>query len=183
MPITRSKVEPPAYWSVRWLWKGKIYRKRFHEQLGDAVDFHLKLQMKGRKTATLTCDNKGFPPPDKYLNHEYYVIEKRDVKLRGKYRKVKVRVKKTKNVMGDLNHKGWLWCPYCMKMRRFQKVSSEKALYIGEHHLECPLCDATTINWWVKRFNPIAQTIQYRGERRRVSSGKKKRSKRNRRRG
>lgn len=48
---------------------------------------------------------------------------------------------------------GMLWCPYCVKWRRFKIFSVRREHYISEAFLRCPVCTVSTNDYYVKKFN------------------------------
>lgn len=118
-------------WSVFFIRKKVINRKRFDGDYHAALEFYTKLKIleaKGGKVKqiTLACDNYGFPPPDKYINK-----------------------------MDKVNDKGIHWCPFCMQMRKFEVsepfVGEVQHDYAGYY---CPFCEISHRNELVRRYNP-----------------------------
>jgi hypothetical protein len=167
-------------WRVMWERGDDIYQKEFSCDLGSALAHYEKLKASGKRSnVTLVCANHGFPPPEHLTHREYEVIEER--KVRGRMRRV--RVKKTRNVMGQLNAKGIWWCPYCIKLRRFERRMGNESLELGVYvefegpRMCCPLCDATSMDFNVGQCNPQAAVIRAHNQ---VSRRRKKRRKRGR---
>jgi hypothetical protein len=140
-----------------WVRKGQIYERKFYHELGEALKTLELLKKAGRTGATLRCCNVGHPPPEHLLRDPVVDV----VKKGGK------RFKRTRyvNRMRELNARGIWWCPYCMKLRRFERRVDE-----GRYQMYCPMCDISTRDRHVWRWNPQAQILEFR---KRAKSGKK----------
>lgn len=142
-----------ARWEVLWLKNGKVLRKDCGTDFAEAQRLYTKVVQAGKSGATLRCKNVGFPPPDKYYRKPVIRIEKVGRK------RIKHRV--YVSVMGQLNIKGIWWCAYCCQMRRFAKRKGRTVdgVYLPFEHMACPVCGVTHENFWIKRYNPLAQRI------------------------
>jgi hypothetical protein len=140
-----------------WKANGKIFEKKTDTDLAEAVRLHALLSKADKKGVTLRCCNVGHPPPASVLEYEEEYVEEVVVKVKGRKRKVLVRRTKTVDKMNELNHEGIWWCPYCMKFRRFAATVWEQ-----RQLMQCPMCDITTRDWHVRRWNPFAMELQYR---------------------
>jgi hypothetical protein len=163
-------------WEVLWVAKGKVLRKPFEHDLGAAVELYTKLIIGDRKNVTLRSCNMGFPPPDKYADWE---MDRYEIVQRGRKRYKKplpdqlIEPRTYHQRMHAVNVKGWWWCPYCMKLRRFERREGYPSKRIpGFHegrpvewitrawsdpHMACPMCGASHQDWNVQHYNPIAQ--------------------------
>jgi hypothetical protein len=52
---------------------------------------------------------------------------------------------------------GDLWCPYCIKWRRFKLFAIRRKNYVTEAFLRCPVCTVSTNDFWVKRYNNMLE--------------------------
>ena len=157
MPAVRTSTNPipHARWSVMWVSKGEIYEREYEVDLSEAVRVYVLLIRAGKKGATLRCQNVGFPPPKKF---------------RGR--------------MEALNRRGIWWCPYCMKMRKFENRAGFEIEDVWVSYGDrvkvpcCPMCDISSRDGNVMRYNPMAANLANR----RKSRGGKKRGGRQRKR-
>ena len=168
-----------ARWEVLWVVKGpRIIVHDCGHNFVEALALYEKVKRAGRKMPTLRCKNVPFPPPDKYADHRPTYKYK---KVKGKWR----RVLKNGNPVVDgwelieprqylvrMRHYNVLkdawWCPYCMQFRHFERrmgfVSDETDQVVELDALYCPLCDIPHINVGVRRYNPLAGELAYRGK-------------------
>lgn len=137
-PLSRTVAEK-MNWSVFFIYKGVINRKRFGGELTEAVDLVGKLEIKKEKgvkvsNITLYCDNYGFPPPEKIAK--------------------KIQA---------LNDRSIFWCPHCMKLRKFELSGP----FTGEYEHDytgyyCVVCEVSHRSWDVRRYNPgLREKPQY----------------------
>lgn len=184
-----------ARWEVMWVVKGpRIIVKEFEDNLAEALELYDKARKAGKKMVTLRCANVGFPPPDKYADHEpIYKTRRRKGKQRrvlknGEpviigYELIEPRVYQER--MRHLNVlKGIWWCPYCMKLRSFDHrigfVSDLSDTVVEADGYYCPLCDIPHWNHKVQEYNPLAREIGFRAEMKRQRGGRSKSGKRRR---
>lgn len=160
-----------ARWSVLWLKKGEVVWTDFGEDFFKAVEIYTKAVKANKKAATLRCNNVAFPPPKRITEAEGYTV----VKKKGKRYKKKVVV----NRMKELNRKGWWWCPFCVKLRQFERQDGfvdDDGQYVQQDGMYCPLCGVSNFHRQVWMHNPQAHVLEYRkrtkGKR---SSGSKRR--------
>lgn len=162
---------PRAKWSVMWLAKDKkgvpvIRERKVDYDLAEAIRLHALLIKADRRGPTLRCTNVAFPPPVHVLEHEEETIEERRVKIKGKRRTVYVRIVTVVNKMHDLNLEGIWWCPYCMKFRKFREIPWEPRNQATKGTLLfCPMCDVSTRDFGVAKWNPLAWSLQNRKKR------------------
>ena len=162
-----------ARWTVNWFKKGQVIEIECGEDIARAIEIYDKAQAAGRKGVTLRCANVGFPAPKRVTEAEAYKIVTKKVKGKKKRFKKKVIV----NRMRELNAKGWFWCPFCIKFRKFEQPdliwSPLLDDYVDnkERVFCCPMCGVTSKSWHVKMENPLIQTLEFRkrqkGKRRR----------------
>lgn len=168
MSLTRNSA-PLARWSVYFRRNGKWKRRRFKDDFAAALKF---LEQATDPNATLHCDNVGFPPPERitHAEREEWQIVTRNVKVKGtiKRKKFKKKVIVVYNKMEDYNNQGIWWCSYCIKLRRFKEVTTDRGLEVC-----CPVCWAS--NYLVREHNPKALEIEYHRPQKRTESGKKRR--------
>lgn len=153
----RYSIETAA-WEVMWVVVKKSEKRIVAIDFGTdfvaAQELYVKVCRAGRKLATLRCKNQGFEPPERY-----------------------------RDKMASLNRRGVWWCPYCMKLRRFEKRAWSESWHTpdeiepSEPAYYCPMCDIPHGDWSVRRWNPLAARL-YEGLTRRRSSGKRRRRKR-----
>lgn len=154
-------------WSVFWYSKTKksYVRKRFHEDFGAALEFYHDAVEEGKKRGlTLHPDNHGYPPPKRITEHEQ--ITWKVVKRNGK--RYKKKVVTIVNLMHEYNAKGIWWCAYCVKLRRFTSVYTERG-----PEMHCPVCGVS--HRLVKEHNPKAVIIEMHKAQRRTTNGKRRR--------
>lgn len=176
-----------ANWSVMWVAKGRIIEKKCGTDLQEALRIY-GLATKGEKRAlTLRCCNIGHSPPKKITRHPEHYVETVKVR-RGKHKGERVKVKRVRyvNLMERYNNEGIFWCPYCMKLRRFNTVTKLKIDGIEwtpsrkEVLLQCPMCQITTKDFHVRQHNPKAIVLSYhrrvRVSRKKEKNGRRKRS-------
>lgn len=157
--ITQNSLNNGARWEVRWRGKnGNIVAKPFDDDFGKAIETYAKLQAAGKQLVTLRSCNVGFAPPDRITHHERTTYK---AVMRGG-KKYKKKVTEIIDLMPALNRKGVWWCPYCIQLRRFDQDRA----YRAEVVMKCPVCEITNYNWHVKRWNPVAKTIEFRATRR-----------------
>lgn len=146
-----------ANWEVMWVTVKKGEKRIVSTQFGSdfvaAQELYVKVLKAKKPLATLACVNIGFPPPEKYM---------------GK--------------MAALNRQGLWWCPFCMKLRRFEKTHWREIdgdMYtVDDAVYRCPMCETGHSSWDVRRWNPIASRL-YEGKRARGNtSGKRKKRRR-----
>lgn len=137
-----------AGWEVIWAKKDKsLVAIDFEDNLAEALELYEKVKKAGKPLATLRCKNVAFPPPDKYA-------EKMDA----------------------YNRMGVWWCPYCMKLRRFEKRSwaeMDGHVYEVDPEYACPICDITHANWAVCKYNPVPRKLRERRGVKRARASKK----------
>lgn len=149
-------------WSVYYLRKGKWKRRRFKEDFTLALKFYT--EMVGTKGLTLHCDNVAFPPPDRLTKAEKDVFE--IVKRKGKrYKKRKTVIY---NKMEEYNLEGIWWCGYCIKLRRFKEIDTERGT-----EMCCPVCWVS--NYLTRDHNPLAYKLEYTSPRSTTNGKRRKR--------
>jgi len=52
---------------------------------------------------------------------------------------------------------GDIWCPYCIKWRRFKLFALKKKLYTSEAFLRCPICTISTNDFYVRKYNGMIE--------------------------
>jgi hypothetical protein len=145
-----------ARWEVLWIANSKIVKKDCGKDLYEAKRIYALALKANKPGVTLRCKNVGFPPPDKYYRKPMVKTEV----VNGRKTKVKVYV----SVMNQLNVKGIFWDPYCCEMRKFVKRKGYKVggIYMQDPHLACPMCGISHDNFYVKKYNPLAQRLAHR---------------------
>lgn len=160
-----------AKWSVLWMKNGEVIWTDFGSDYHRALEIYTKAVQAGKKAATLRCNNVGHPPPTKITEAQAWKI----VKRKGKKYKQRVTV----NRMEELNRKGWWWCPYCIKLRQFERQDGfvdDDGQYVPQDGMYCGMCGISNYDrnvWW---HNPHAQLMEFRKRQRgKRSSGSKRR--------
>lgn len=153
-------------WSVIWRKKGKWVRKRFGNDLGEAIALY---EAKHDQHPTIHSDNVGFPPPDRITHHERVKWE--IVVKKGK--RYKKKVVTVHNLMREYNDKGVWWCPYCIKLRPFKFIKTERG-----PEMYCPVCQISNYDFHVRKHNPKAAIIEQAKIQRRTTNGKPRRRRR-----
>lgn len=158
-----------ARWEVVWRHNGRLIRKDCGEDLPEALRVQELATSSGRKAVTLRSKNVAFPPPEKFADTEEVPIgrSKRTRKIVYETRTVEPRRYLVK--MRRLNARGIWWCPFCMKLRRFEKRKGYKVegVYVDDTHLACPICGITHRHGSVLKYNPIAVELAMRQTNRR----------------
>jgi hypothetical protein len=54
---------------------------------------------------------------------------------------------------------GDMWCPYCIKWRRFRLFRIHKASYTTDAFMRCPICTISTNDYWVRKYNQMIEHI------------------------
>lgn len=163
-PSIVPEAMPPALnWAVMWLardkkGKVKIVEKWCGDDFSEALRVY-ELARKAQKTgATLRCANYAFPPP-KSITERERIVSKVVIKKRGGVRK-RVRVRRTEvfNAMSELNAQGILWCPYCIKLRSFEKQDGFifEGLFVPKVAYYCPMCGISHSHGIIRKYNPLS---------------------------
>jgi hypothetical protein len=150
-------------WSVFWYSKkkDKWVRKRFKDDFNAALKFYSTHSYPG---ITLHVDNHSFSPPVRITEHSE--VQWEIIRRNGK--RYKKKVIRLVNLMDDYNRKGIWWCGYCIQLRRFILIESDKG-----PEMYCPVCTAShRIN---RQYNPQAQLIEMHKQQRRTSNGRTRR--------
>lgn len=175
MPIASTYTARNARWSVYYRRKGKWKRRKFVDDFPVALRFFATLP--SDSNPTLHCDNVGFSPPRSLTEakREEWEIVKRH--RGGRVKKFKKKIIVVYNKLEDLNHQGIWWCPYCIKLRRFKEISTDRGLEVC-----CPVCWISNFDFSVRQANPIALNVQLKSEMKRgTNSVKASKAKRRRR--
>lgn len=175
--ISPNHMPPKLNWSVLWLKDNKtVVEVWCEDDLIEARRIYDKAQRAGKKMVTMRCANYPFPPPKKYTEKEITVT--REVIRRGRKKKVKVR--KTVNLMGQINRqKGLWWCPFCCEFRKFRHQLGfrmrETGIYVPQEGMYCPMCAISHKHGAVQKYNPEALKFEFRFRKRR-KRGRRRRS-------
>ena len=158
------------FWSVFWYStkKKRYVRKRFREDLAAALKFFGE---KDYPAITLHADNHGYPPPRRITEHEH--ITWKIVRKGGK--KYKRKVVDIVNLMSEYNAKGIWWCPYCIKLRRFDLVETMRG-----HEMVCPVCQISSYESKTRDCNPKAIIVEQHKRQQRTSSAQRRNRRRKR---
>lgn len=156
-----------ARWAVVWIAKGRVIRKDFDHEFAEALRIYTLASKADKSGVTLVCVNMGFPPPDKYADHEDTVVLKKfrvkgtkkvvTKKVPGEPRLILPRVYRVR--MGELNRKGIWWCPFCVKLRRFKRYDAYEfeGIHVDTPTWSCPICGVSHNHGSVKMYNPYAE--------------------------
>lgn len=52
-----------------------------------------------------------------------------------------------------------MWCPYCIKWRKFRLFRIKTQYYTTEAKMRCPICTISTDDYWVKKNNGFIEHI------------------------
>lgn len=176
-PIPDYLTSSNTRWSVIW-WskKGKRFiEKKFGNDLPSAMKLHAQVVQLGAPMATLRSCNVGFAPPDHLRPHTKTMYRK--VKRGRKIKRVPVEVSITP--MREYNLKGAWWCPYCIKLRKFEQqdgamfYDGHGEQYVPGPGMYCPVCQISHTDHHVRKWNPQAQTIAFRTPTRRSRGTKR----------
>jgi hypothetical protein len=133
----------------------RIIEKWCDNDLTEAMRIYGMAERAGKKNLTLRSCNVGFPPPERFRPYMKRIVRRSSS---GK----KVRGTREVIPMEAANRKGIFWCPYCMKMRRFQSQNGfiYEGVYVPDGRrtkgLYCPLCGTSHRDMHVRRWNPVA---------------------------
>jgi len=163
VPLTQNsnRANAPARWSVFYRRNGKQKRRKFGTEFDEALKFYTTVP-----NATLHCDNVSFYPPERLTHHEHTTWTVATVK--GK--RYKRRVTKTVNLLREYNHKGIWWCCYCVKLRRFKEITTERGV-----EMCCPVCWVSSYEGATRHANPMATIIEQHRTRRRTGGTRRRR--------
>lgn len=147
---------PDARWSVAWITKGDRYERDCGGDLAEALRLYALLIKAGKTGATLRCMNVAFPPPVKYADRE--AVYKRRRRKLVKVGERTIMPPRYMDRMDILNRKGAWWCPYCIKLRKFEKRGGfeYEGIWVEKPAYYCPMCDVSSRDNGVIRFNPVA---------------------------
>lgn len=171
-----------AQWEVMWVVVKKGEKRivciDHGGDLVSALEMYMKVKNAGKKVATLRCKNIAFPPPADWVDMEpVYAKRKGKVVVVDE---VQSNPPTFNGKMDAYNGQGIWWCPYCMKLRRFEKrgwAEVEDMTFETEPQYCCPMCDISHNDWHVAKYNPLAQRIRNakKSRGRRSKSGRRKR--------
>ena len=170
-----------SQWEVLWVTVKKGEKRIIAIDHGadfvSALEMYQKVTDAGKKLCTLRCKNIAFPPPERFVDMEPVYAKKR-----GKLvvvDEVQSQPATFTRKMDAYNAQGIWWCPYCMKLRRFEKRGWSEVdgrVFETEAHYCCPMCDISHNDWHVTKYNPLAQRIRNaKKSRGRKSSGRRRR--------
>lgn len=54
---------------------------------------------------------------------------------------------------------GDMWCPYCIKWRKFKLYSIRTKNYTSDAFMRCPVCTISTNDAYVRRYNQMIEHI------------------------
>jgi hypothetical protein len=153
-----------ANWAVYWTkpdGSRGVFKPDPKTNLVEAQRVYDLLRDNGRKHVTLVCLNVGYPPPDKYADHEKVLLGRRKGTKTKVYKLQLVEPRQYQVRMLRVNHKGVWWCPRCRKLRRFVKRKGFRVegIWVPDEHHACPMCDINHRDGHVRRYNPITQVI------------------------
>lgn len=135
-----------ALWEVRWVHNRRIVIVTFRDDFAEALRIYTKALAANRADVTLRCRNMGTAPP---------------TRLRPFYKKPKKKGDEGERVepLASYNLKGWLWCPYCIHLRKFvhRNGFTHEGHWVPEPQYECQMCGVTHRDQSVTKWNPIAR--------------------------
>lgn len=126
-----------ARWEVIWLTykpHKRLIAVDCEHDFHEALRIYTKAVQADKKMVTLRCKNMGFPPPEKFRRKAI-----------------------------AYNKQGIFWCPFCVKMRRFERragfTSDLTDEWVDYDHYACPVCDISHENGHVVQYNPLAVVL------------------------
>lgn len=135
-----------AKWEVRWISKRRLITVDFGDDLAEALRIYTKALLAGRSTVTLRSRNRGIAPPKR---------------LRPYYKKPKRKTDEPVRVepLARYNLAGWLWCPYCVALRKFvpRKGFHVENVWVPQAGHHCQMCGVSHRDGTVQKWNPIAR--------------------------
>jgi hypothetical protein len=153
-PSIAPDVMPPKLnWAVMWLAKGRIIEKWCDDDFSEALRVYDLARGAGKKAVTLRCANYAFPPPERLREQEVQVV----VRRKG----ASVPQDQEVHKMRDLNAQGVLWCPYCIKLRRFEKQDGFyfEGIFVARPAYYCPMCGISHEHGLIRKFNPLSYKL------------------------
>jgi hypothetical protein len=178
-------------WEVLWVVKKpklRIVCVQYENDMVAAMETYMKAKKAGKPFATLRSCNVGFPPPEKYRPYFKTMVRRERVRTKRGMKTKKVPVDVQVTPMAELNLKGIWWCPYCREMRKFQHWDGYEstihieALWVPDPGMYCPMCGINQRDHHIRKWNPQAQTLEFRMNNTRRSRNGRSTRKRSRRR-
>lgn len=150
-----------ARWEVRWTHNKRVIVADFHDDFAEALRIYGKALVAGRRDVTLRPRNLGIEPPKRLK--PYFIKAKKGQESR--------RIEP----LSRYNLAGWLWCPYCVQLRKFVKRNGFHCenVWVPQAGHHCPMCGISHRDGTVQKWNPIARRWRDEGVR---SSRRKKES-------
>lgn len=143
-----------ARWEVRWVHNRRVVVVDFADDFAEALRIFTKALLAGKSDVTLRSRNMGTPPP---------------MRLRPYYKKPKRKDEEGKRVepLARYNLSGWLWCPYCIHLRKFvhRNGFTSEGHWVPEPQYECQMCGITHRDGTVQKWNPVARRWRDEGVR------------------
>lgn len=142
-----------AKWEVRWTHNRRITVIDCEDDLAEALRIYTLAKLGGRRDVTLRSRNMS-TAPFRRLRPRFEKKSKRDegvlVEPLAKY-----------------NLSGWLWCPYCIALRKFVHRNGfwSEGHWVPEPQHQCQMCGITHRDGSVQRWNPIARRWRDEGVR------------------
>lgn len=168
---------------MSWVSKGRVITKECGADFAEAVRIYTLAVQANKQNATLGCANMSFAPSDKYADHRpaYKMSERTGKRFISKKTGQPVLLGKElilprtyQDTMGALNRQGVWWCPFCVKLRRFERYDGfmSEGIEVNEPAMMCPVCNVSHNHGQVQRYNPICSRITHNGGLRRARSDK-----------
>jgi hypothetical protein len=161
-PSIAPDVMPPRLnWAVMWIKGDRVIEKWCGDDFSDALRLYDLARNSGRKAVTLRCANYAFPPPERLRPHTRTKIVVKEKFRKGRKRKVRVRVAYEVHKLRELNAQGVLWCPYCIKLRRFEKQDGFyfEGIFVQRLAYYCPMCGISHEHGLIRKFNPLSYKL------------------------
>lgn len=160
-PSIVPEAMPPALnWAVMWLKGNRILEKWCGDDFAEALRLYDVAKQSGKRAATLRCANYAFPPPERLRPYTAYkvVVKRKRSRKTGAMVKKKVRVAYEVHKLRELNAQGILWCPYCIKLRRFEKQDGFyfEGIFVPKPAYYCPMCGVSHKHGIIRKFNPLS---------------------------
>lgn len=146
---------------------GRLVCKKLGTDFSEATRIYVLATTAGKKAVTLICANIGFPPPDKYADHQKVLVGRRKSTGAKVYRMELIEPRQYQVRMMKVNkNKDLWWCPYCRKLRRFVRKKGRyiepEHIWLEEDHYACPMCKVSHKDGRVKRYNPIVGLLAFK---------------------
>ena len=142
-----------ARWQVKWVSEKRIHTVECGDDLAEALRLYTLAQKGGRHDVTLRSKNVAIAPPQRLRPVEH-------TNTKGEVVRITVPLE-------HYNARGWLWCPFCIQLRKFrlQRGFHAEGQWVPEAGYHCPMCGISHRDASVRRWNPVAERYYVEGVR------------------